>query len=267
VAGLAVKSGTLIIGFLGVATILGAALIEHEPKPYMSGEYYYSDNTTMLDYRTIWKEQNAVVPEGYVVSNTPPKFEGQPELLKSIKALGSRFSFFQGDETVDFSGILNETEYQFKFKQPVKVYVPFDCNVTNVSPNTKSGVIPGFDGYFMGKGVTVETIGIMSGSDMDIGTEYEVKITFSNLSRIWQSIGHDVSCKDTKNNRELFYTNFIPGGAYNFQPGQYIGITGRTGSIPKDEEYTDYVTIRIEKRKKNTQAWTGMTFGEFFNLR
>lgn len=260
------KGGILAIGFLGVATILGAAIIKHEPKPYMSGEYYYSDNTTMLDYRTIWKEQNTAVSEGYVVSNTPPKLEGQPEPLKSIKPLGSRFSFFQGDEAVDFSEILNETEYQFKFQQPVKVYVPFDCNVSNVSPNTKSGFIPGFDGYFRGKGVTVETIGIISSDHIEIGAEYEVKITFSNLSRTWQSVGHDVSCKDTKNNRELFYTNFISGGAYNFRPGQYIGITGRTGSIPKDEEYTDYVTIRIEKRKKNTQAWTGMTFGEFFNL-
>jgi len=171
------------------------------------------------------------------------------------------------EETVDFSEILNETEYRFRFNQPVKVYVPFDCNVTNVSPNTKSGLISGFDGYFMGQGVTVETVGIISGSDMDIGSEYEVKITYSNLSRVWQSMGHDVSCKDTKNNRELFYTNFIPGGAYNFRPGQYIGITGRTGSIPKDEEFTDHVTIRLEKRAKNTQAWTGMSFGEFFNLR
>jgi hypothetical protein len=261
------RGGFLVIGFLGLAAIIGTSIIIHEPKPYFSGEYYYSDNTTYLDYRTIWKEQNAVIPEGFTVSNTPPKFEGPPPALASVNTLGSKFSFFQGEEDVDFSGILNETEYRFRFNQPVRVYVPFDCNVTNISPNTKSGLIPGFDGYFMGRGVTVETVGFMSGSDMDIGAEYEVRITYSNLSRTWQSVGHDVSCKDTKNNRELFYTNFIPGGGYNFRPGQYIGITGRTGSIPKDEEFTDYVTIRLEKRARNTQAWIGMTFGEFFSLR
>jgi hypothetical protein len=261
------KGSILGVGFLGLAAIFGISVIEHEPKPYFSGEYYYSDNTTYLDYRTLWKEQNAVLPEGYVISNTPPKFEGPPVALPSVNPMGNKFSFFQNGESVDFAEILNETEYRFSFNQPVKVYVPFDCNVTNISPNTKSGLIPGFDGYFSGKGVTVETVGFVSGSDMDIGSEYEVRITYSNLSRTWQSIGHDVSCKDTKNNRELFYTNFIPGGNYNFRPGQYIGITGRTGSIPRDEEFTDYVTIRLEKRKANTQAWIGMTFGEFFNLR
>jgi len=261
------KGSVTVIGYLGLLTILGASVINHEPKPYMNGEYYYSDNTTMLDYRTIWKEQNAVLPDGFTVSNTPPKFEGPPAPLSSVTSLGSKFSFFQSDEEVDVSGLLNETEYQFKFNQPMKVYVPFDCNVTNVSPNTKSGVIPGFDGYFMGKGVTVETIGIISGPDLNIGAEYEVKITYSNLSHTWQSVGHEVSCRDTKNNRELYYTNFIPGGANVFRPGQYIGVTGRTGSIPKDDDYTDYVTIRLEKRVKNTLAWTGMTFGEFFNLR
>jgi hypothetical protein len=259
-----VRGGILTIGFLGIATIIGLSIIEHEPKPYMHGEYYYSDNTTMLDYRTIWKEQNTVLPEGFSVSNTPPKFEGLPPPLGIVKTLGSRFSFFQDD--VDFSEILNQTEHQFMFNQPVKVYVPFDCNVTNVSPNTRSGMIPGFDGYFMGKGVSVEVLGIVSGSEMNIGTEYEVKITFSNLSRIWQSVGHEVSCRDTRRNRELFYTNFIPGGGYSVRPGQFIGITGRTGSIPNNEEFTDYVTIKIEKRRINTQAWTGMTFGEFFNM-
>jgi hypothetical protein len=232
----------------------------------MHGEYYYSDNTTMLDYRTIWKEQNTVMPEGFSVSNTPPKFERPPPPLGTIKVLGTRFSFFQGDEDVDFNKILNQNEHRFRFNQPTKVYVPFDCNVTNVSPNTRSGMIQGFDGYFMGKGVTAEVIGIISNSDMNIGAEYEVKITFSNLSRIWQSIGHEVSCLDAKTNRELFYTNFIPSGGNSFRPGQFIGVTGRTGSIPRDEDFTDYVTIRIEKRRMNTQTWIGMTFGEFFNL-
>ena len=79
-------------------------------------------------------------------------------------------------------------------------------------------------------------------------------------------IGHEVSCRDTRTNRELFYTNFISGGMNSFRPGQFIGITGRTGSIPGGDDFTDFVTIRIEKRRMNTQSWTGMTFGEFFNL-
>ena len=264
---MALRDSVLAIGFLGLATILGTSVIQHDPKPYMNGEYYYSDNTTYLDYRTIWKEQNAVIPEGYVVSNTPPRFEGPPAPIRSVTPLGARFSFFQNNEDVDFNGILNETEHQFKFNQPVKVYVPFDCQVTSISPNTRSGLIPGFEGYFMGRGVTVETTGLVSSSTLDIITEYEVRITYSNLSRTWQSMGHDVSCKDTKNNRELFYTNFVPGSAYNFRPGQFIGITGRTGSVPKGNDYTDYVTIRLEKRMINSQSWTGMTFGEFFNMR
>jgi len=241
------KEGILVIGFLGLASIVGASIITHEPKIYMNGEYYYSDNTTHLDYRTIWKEQNAVVPIGYEISHTPPKFQGVLPVLSDIKPLGSKFSFFQSEESIDwdFSAILNETEYRFSFNQPVKVYVPFDCTVTNVSPNTKSGLIPGFDGYFMGQGVTVETIGYISDSNMDIVTEYEVRITYSNLSRTWQSIGHDVSCKDTRNNRELFYTNFISGGTYNFQPGQYIGIAGRTGNIPNEKSFVKHTNRPI----------------------
>ncbi len=246
---------------LGVTTVFAGQIVSGSVNEnfYQPGIYYYGDNTTEVNYQSIYNEINEDIPSGFTFSTSAPKFNSVPTALKDYKKIGNRASFFQ--EEVDFNNIADKSEYTFGFAKPVFVYVPLDCKVTSVSPNVSFGKISNFDSYFTGQGVTCTVLA----EDFDSeGKQIEIKITYSNLSKNWQSIGLSESYKDKSTNRELFYSDFVDGISYEFKAGTCIAETGTTGSYSEIEDCSSYVTIHLEKRVKGNSDWKEMNFGEFF---
>jgi len=249
--------------------------IDFEKKVYTEGDYYYGDNQTVLNYRSMYESAYNSIPTGFDYSSLPPEFNKipTPQAENEQLKIGSfeRNSFFtvsSGVTEEDYKKIKDKSSYTFSFANDEAVLSPTDLKATDVSPNVKSGAVNSFASYFAGNGVTVILEGNKSlylGDDSTMN-EYNIRIKLTNLSKIWQSIGHNVSYKEKSTGREIFYTDFVSTNDYAFLPAVQVAVTGKTGSVAEMEGKNSYVTITMEKRLTDSSPWTSMTFGEFYGL-
>lgn len=262
---------------IGILSLMSFSLskVDFENKVYTEGEYYYGDNSTVLNYQSMYESAYAEVPAGFDYSNSAPVFNKIPlpkeeseQLKVGTLERNSFFTVSSGITENDYQDIKDKSSFTFAFDNDEPVLSPTDLRVTTVSPNVKSGAVPSFASYFTGNGVTVVLEGNKSlylGDD-SMMNEYEIRIKLTNLSKIWQSLGHNVSYKEKSTGREIFYTDFVSTDEYHFSPAVQVAVTGRTGSIAYTESKNSYVTVTLEKRLTDSSPWTSMTFGEFYGL-
>ncbi|MBR1736792.1 MAG: hypothetical protein IJ736_07225 [Firmicutes bacterium] len=272
---MSLRSVTIGIGALSLMSF-SLVGIDFEKKVYTQGKYYYGDNSTILNYRSMYESAYKETPSGFDYCVSPPEFNKIPlpkEDSERLKiGMFERNSFFTVSSGIgedDYSAIKDKSSYTFAFENDEAVLSPTDLKVTTVFPNVKSGSFPSFEAFFTGNGVTVVLEGKKSlylGDDSTMN-EYDIRIKLTNLSKIWQSIGHNVSYKERATGRELFYTDFISANEYMFSPAVQVAVTGKTGSIAEIDNKNSYVTITLEKRLTDSSPWTSMTFGEFYGLK
>jgi len=229
-------------------TILLTGCTAYKPttKPFSPNNYYEGDKTTKIEYRNIYNDSATTFVEGLKKETSKPHMRALQLPLTNVITCTSGFLFPFTDESLydNFSEWGEKEFYQFELGSEAELISCLKGKLISVVPNKPFGVIEGLDQIDTGAGVTL-IYEVSLGFD---DTKY--RITYYNLSRIWQSFDHDVFYGFVNTDKKFYYVDFVEGRDYNVDKGVVLAKAGRTGSTPKVEgKY--YASIKVEKWDNN----------------